>query len=119
LVDTRDIAEVAGAVLLDDTGRHDGQIYTPTGPRSIGMADVAATLAKELGRDVRYVPISEDAAREALLGFGMSPWLVGMTVEYMRAYAAGWGDFTTTHVHDITGKPARDFATFAREVWPR
>lgn len=119
LVDTRDIADMAAAVLLDGSERHDGQIYTPTGPGSVGMDEIADVLGKELGRDVRYVPISEDGAREALLGFGMSPWLVGMTVEYMRAYANGWGDFTTTHVKDVTGKPARDFRAFARELWPR
>jgi uncharacterized protein YbjT (DUF2867 family) len=119
LVDTRDIADVAAAVLLDESKRHDGKIYTPTGPQSIGMADVAATLGKVLARDVRYVPVSEEAAREAMLGSGMSPWMTGLLVEYMRAYASGWGDFTTPHVAEVTGKPARDFATFAREVWPR
>ncbi len=119
LVDVRDIADVAAAVLLDETSRHDGKIYTPTGPESISMKAVAEALAGHLGRSVQYVPLSEEAAREGFLGAGFSPWLAGMTVEYGVAYASGWGDFTTTHVKDVAGHEARSFATFAREQWPR
>jgi len=119
IVDTRDIASVAASVLLDESDRHDGKVYTPTGPRSINMAEAATEIGKVLGREVRYVPVSEEAAREAFLGMGLPPWLAGMTVEYCRAYTAGWGDFTTTHVEDVTGKPARSFATFVADSWPR
>ena len=64
VVDVRDVGAVGAAVLLDETGRHDGQIYTPTGPASIGMSTIAEDLGGHLGRAVRYVPLSEEAARE-------------------------------------------------------
>jgi len=119
LVDTRDVAEVGAAVLLDDSTRHDGKIYTPTGPASLSLGDAASELSRALGRTVRYVPVPDEAARSALTAMGISPWLAGMTVEYGRAYAAGWGDFTTSHVQDVLGRPARSFARFAEELWPR
>jgi uncharacterized protein YbjT (DUF2867 family) len=119
LVDTRDIAEMAAAVLLDESTRHDGKIYTPTGPETLGLAAVARELGDVLGRSVRYVPVPDEAFGASLLEFGMSPWLAGMTVEYGRAYAAGWGDFTTTHVKDVLGREPRSFARFVREAWPR
>jgi uncharacterized protein YbjT (DUF2867 family) len=119
LVDVRDIAEVAARVLLDDTGRHDGKIYTPTGPESLSLADVTAELGRATNRAARYVAVPDEAMRSSLLGFGVPPWIAGMTVEYGRAYAAGWGDFTTTHVADVLGRAPRSFGSFAREQWPR
>jgi uncharacterized protein YbjT (DUF2867 family) len=119
MVDARDVAEVAAAVLLDETGRHDGKIYTPTGPESLSLARAAAELGDALGRTVRYVPVPDEAVRASLTQLGLSAWLAGMTVEYGRAYASGWGDFTTSHVRDVTGREPRSFASFAREQWPR
>ena len=119
MVDVRDIAEVAARVLLDDTGRHDGKIYTPTGPESLSLADVTAELGRATNRAVRYVAVPDEAMRSSLLGFGVPPWIAGMTVEYGRAYAAGWGDFTTTHVADVLGRAPRSFESFVREQWPR
>lgn len=119
LVDVRDIAEVAARVLLDDSGRHDEKIYTPTGPEALSFADVTAELARATDRAVRYVPVSDEAMRTSLLGFGVPPWIAGLTVEYGRAYAGGWGDFTTTHVADVLGRPPRSFRSFACELWPR
>lgn len=118
-VDTRDIAEVAARIFLEAGDRHDGKIYTLTGPESLSLADAAARLSDVLGRSVRYVAVPDEAARAALLQAGLSPWLAGMTVEYGRAYASGWGDFTTSHVSDVLGRAPRSFLEFAREQWPQ
>lgn len=119
LVDTRDIADVAARIFLEPGERHDGKIYTPTGPASLSLSDAAAQLSQELGRTVNYTAVPDEAARAAMLQMGMSPWLTGMTLEYGRAYAAGWGDFTTSHVSDVLGRAPRSFAEFVREVWPK
>lgn len=119
MVDTRDIAALAAAILLDESGRHDGKIYTPTGPSSLDLTEVAAVLERVLERPVEYVAVPDEAARAGMLQAGLSAWLAGMMVEYGRAYASGWGDFTTTDVRDVVGRDARSFATFARELWPR
>ncbi|MET0793335.1 MAG: SDR family oxidoreductase [Polyangiaceae bacterium] len=119
LVDTRDIAAVAAAVLLDDSKRHDGQTYTPTGPQSLSMAEIAEQLAQATGHAVRFVSVPDEAVRAATIASGMSPWLSGMFVEYGRAYGSGWGDFTTRHVKDVTGREAHGISDFARDLWPR
>lgn len=118
-VDTRDISEVAARILLDPTERHDGKIYTPTGPESLTLEQAAEHLSSVVGRTVRYVAVPDEAARDAMIQMGMSPWLAGMSVEYGRAYAAGWGDFTTSHIKDVLGRAPRSFREFAREQWPR
>jgi uncharacterized protein YbjT (DUF2867 family) len=118
-VDTRDISDVAAQLFLEPGARHDGKIYTLTGPASLSLSDAAERLSAELGRPVNYVAVSDEQARAAMLQMGMSPWLAGMTVEYGRAYASGWGDFTTSHVSDVLGREPRSFAEFVRDVWPR
>jgi hypothetical protein len=37
-------------------------------------------------------------------------------MDYSKAYAEGWGDFTSRDVETITGKKARNFRQFFAEV---
>jgi len=115
MVDVRDIGEVAAKILLSAPDAHHGKIYTPTGPASISMTEAAAQLSEGLGKPVRYVPVPHDAARKSMLEMGMSHWLVGLLTEYATAYASDWGNFTTTHVQDITGRAPRSVLDFARD----
>jgi uncharacterized protein YbjT (DUF2867 family) len=115
MIDVRDIAECAARVLLDDPDRHHGRTYTLTGPRSLTFDEVAGHLSRALGRSVRYLPVSDDARRKALLGHGVPPWIADMLEEYAQAYASGWGDFTTATVADLLGRPPRDIADFVRD----
>ncbi|MET7299172.1 SDR family oxidoreductase [Embleya sp. NPDC005575] len=115
MVDARDIAELAAKVLTDGPNLHHARIYTPTGPRSIGFAEVAEQFERVLGTPIRYVPTTDDEREARLLGFGVPAWIVGMLTEYAQAYACGWGDFTTTDVEDVTGRRPRSVADFARD----
>jgi uncharacterized protein YbjT (DUF2867 family) len=54
-VDTRDIGDVAAAVLADPAAHHRAG-YTLTGPEAIGFDTVAALLTDALGRKIRYQP---------------------------------------------------------------
>jgi uncharacterized protein YbjT (DUF2867 family) len=114
MVDVRDVAAAAAAVLTSPEA-HDGQTYTLTGPASVSFDDVATALGTAIGRDVRYVPVSPDDARDALEGMGLGAWMADALGEYSVAYASGWGDFTTTAVSDITGRPPRGLDEFARD----
>lgn len=115
MIDVRDIATLAAHVLTEPADRHHGQIYTLTGPQSISFADVADQLGQAIGGTITYLPITDQAARTSMLEMGIPAWIVGMLVEYAQAYASGWGDFTTTDFHDVTGRPPRSFADFARD----
>ncbi|MDR7304224.1 SDR family oxidoreductase [Haloactinomyces albus] len=115
MIDVRDIAAVAAQVLIDGPERHHGRIYTPTGPESLSFGEVAERIGHLLGTEIRYVPTSDADAEKRLLGFGMPEWIIEMLTEYAQAYASGWGDFTTSDVHDVVGRPPRGFADFARD----
>jgi hypothetical protein len=65
---------------------------------------------------VRYVPISPDAAADAVRKMAGDEWQAEATRGYFRAYAADWGDFTTDWVRQISGHAARSFADFAHAI---
>ncbi|RNL83310.1 SDR family oxidoreductase [Halostreptopolyspora alba] len=115
MIDVGDVAECAARVLLDAPDRHHGETYTLTGPRSVTFGEVADHLSRALGRPVTYLPVSDDAKRGALLGYGVPEWIVDMLEEYAWAYASGWGDFTTDTVAKLLGHPPRDIADFVRD----
>ncbi|MEV0157729.1 SDR family oxidoreductase [Micromonospora sp. NPDC050686] len=115
MIDARDIAECAARVLLDDPDRHHGQTYTLTGPRSLTFDEVAHQMSLALDRSVTYLPVSDDAKRKTLLGYGVPTWIVDMLEEYAQAYVTGWGNVTTDTVADLLGRPPRDIADFVRD----
>ena len=82
------------------------------------MAAAAETLSRVLGKQVNYVALPQDAAQQAMLGFGLSRWFVGNVVDYGRVYSDGWGDFTTSDFKDVTGQEARSFKQFATDFAP-
>jgi uncharacterized protein YbjT (DUF2867 family) len=115
MIDARDIGEYAARVLTSAPDAHHGKVYTLTGPEAISMEQAAAQLGQGLGRPIRYVPVPHEAARQSMLELGMPAWLVGMMIEYGTAYAENWGNFTTPHVSELLGRPARSVLDFARD----
>lgn len=111
-IDTRDIADVAASVLT--TTGHAGQTYTLTGPRAITHDDIAAAIGEATGSPVAFhdlPPAHFAAALEAYL----PPWQLDGLVEDYAHYARGEAAALTSAVADLTGRPARDVADFARD----
>ncbi len=114
-IDVRDIADVAIAVLLDRGW--DGGIYDLTGPATLSFDDVARELSAALDREISCIALTPEQMQQAVLQKSGSAWFAGIMRDYATAYARGWGDFTTSFVQKITGRPARSVAQFAREVF--
>jgi uncharacterized protein YbjT (DUF2867 family) len=114
MIDARDVGVLAARV-IEDPSSHAGKIYNPTGPESSTMQDAAEVLGHVLGKPVQYVALPQDAARDAMLGFGLSRWFVGNVVDYGRVYSQGWGDFVTSDFAAVTGQRARSFKQFATD----
>ncbi len=113
MIDVRDIVDVAAKVLTE--AGHEGKTYGLTGPASISYHDIAAGLSKALGKEVKYVDVPLEAAREAMVGMGLPEWYADAYNEYNKAFSEGFGDFTTNDVKELTGHPARSYETFARD----
>jgi uncharacterized protein YbjT (DUF2867 family) len=114
MIDVRDIGDFAAAILRDPTP-HKGRTYTLTGPASISLRDVSAELEQVYGTPIAYQPVTPDDAYRSMLTAGLPAWIAAVTREYLTAYARGWGDYTTSTFTDVTSRPGRSFADFARD----
>jgi uncharacterized protein YbjT (DUF2867 family) len=111
MIDVKDIADFAVAILSAPPEEHAGKIYTITGPESLSVADAASILEV----DVQEIP--QQAAVDAMVGAGFSRFIAEVSGhEYFPAYAGGWGDYTTPDFTAVTGRPARPLAELAREL---
>jgi uncharacterized protein YbjT (DUF2867 family) len=107
-----DITDAAVAVLLDDTGQHDGQTYDLTGPQAMDFEEIAAILARRSGRDVRYHAETIDEAYASRAHYGAPDWMVEGWVSTYAAAAAGELELVTDHVQRVTGHPPQSFDEF-------
>lgn len=114
IIDVRDIAACAVSLLLN--GGHENKVFTPTGPKSISYYEMAKMIGEGLGKDVNYIPVSIEAVGDAIRP-SWGDWGANVMMEYSQAYSDGWGDFTTDDVKLITGKEARSFESFVKEVY--
>jgi len=120
IIDVRDIVDAAVAVLTSEVDKFEGKSFVLTGPTSVGFADVARTLSKVIGKDVRYVAVPHDAAKQSVVGMGIPQWIADGYAELSAGFARGFADRTTDHVQRLTGHAPRSFEHFARDfkaVW--
>ncbi|WP_371405292.1 NAD(P)H-binding protein [Kribbella sp. NBC_00662] len=112
MIHERDIAAVA--VLSFVNPGHVGQIYELTGPQALTQTEQVATIARAVGKDMHVVPLTEDAARQAMLDQGADPALAASAVSYWASLVGNPEPVTTT-VTELTGRPALTFADWAHE----
>ena len=110
-----DIARVAVHSLMKPE-QHIGKSYRPTGPRLISGKDAADSMARALGRTVRYQPVATHMFLKAALSQGFPTFQVAHFRHYAEeaqkgAYAIG---APTQHVLEVTGSQPEDFDTIAR-----
>jgi uncharacterized protein YbjT (DUF2867 family) len=117
-VDVRDIAAVAVAALTQDG--HAGRIYTITGPSALTREQVAEQLSAALGREVRYVPISDEQLQQGMRSAGIPETAVHQTSALFGNVRAGQTAAVTDDVQRVTGRPPIRFQQFANEhadIW--
>lgn len=113
-VDTRDVAGVARAVLLDEG--HGAETYTITGPEAISYGEATEILSDVLGRSLTFVSETMDEAWRRRRAAGDPVWLVAAQLAiagYQRA--GGPTERVTDTVERVTGSLAGSFEQFARD----
>ena len=117
-VDTRDIAAVA-VVTLTQPG-HAGKKYVITGSEALSYRQATEILAQAIGRPLVFIDEPFDQARARLSRAGQPAWLVDSLLA-IAAYqrAGGPTETITSVVADLTGRPPRTFAEFARDYAAR
>lgn len=101
MVDARDVARVAAAV-LQDPRPHRSCHYVLTGPEALAFPQVAEALARVLGKDVRHISPPAWLAK-LLLPLVMPRWQAQQAVELMQALGANAQAQTSQTVESLTG----------------
>jgi uncharacterized protein YbjT (DUF2867 family) len=109
LIHERDIADVAAGALTEDG--HAGERYVLTGPETITQAEQAREIGEAIGRNVRWEELSREEVKDHLAGIpegALDTW----------ANFVNTPEIVTSTVSEITGRPARPFAQWARDHAP-
>jgi uncharacterized protein YbjT (DUF2867 family) len=109
LIDPYDVASVAAEVLLSDG--HSGRVYPLTGPAALRPADRAQVLGSVLGRELRFVGLTDAEARAEMSAAMPSQYVDA----FLRFFADGMLDESTVlpTVADITGRTPHTFRQWA------
>ncbi len=113
MIDARDIAAVCVAALT--TEGHEGKAYEITGPEALSYYDVAEKLSAVTDKEVSYVDITPETAKQTMMKSGMPEWTADALNELYAFYRQGKGDQVTTIVKEVTDKDPRAFIDFAAE----
>lgn len=113
-IDVNDIVDIAVEALTTD--KHVGKLYEVTGPRLLTFYDLAAEISKATGREITYVPVSITDYEAALLQEGVPAEFAKELIRLISAVMDGRSSQTTNGVQQALGRPARDFADYAKEI---
>ena len=113
-----DIASVVVGALIDPA-THAGKTYRPTGPDLMSPNDIAATMAKVLGRQVKYQDISPKMMFKAMKAIpppGFSDSAYSMLKTYSDEYRRGTFAINapTQDVEIVGGREPENFESIAR-----
>ena len=113
-VDADDIADVAVAALTDR--RHSGQLYELTGPRALTFAAAINEIARATGRDIRYLTITPEAYRAALVEAQVPDNVIDLILYLFCTVLDGRNEAVGDGVQRALGRPARDFNEYVKRT---
>ena len=110
-VDVRDIAAVAAKALT--SAGHEGKAYEVTGPEALSYGEVARKLSAAVGREIKYIAITPEQQRDAMLKAGVPQYAADAILDLQRYYDAGNAARVSPGVERVTGRKAASFDQFA------
>ena len=120
-VDADDIADVVAKVLLDDS--YNGETITVTGPRKLTFKNLVDYMAKGIGKEIQYIPISIEEFGEGMKAAGLPDSYVWL-FSYLFKEVLGnpENQDISQDVKQVLGREATDFEeyvtkTVATGVW--
>lgn len=113
-VDVRDIAAVNVDILLNPE-KYRNQTLTITGPKALSYAEAVAVLNDVLGKDAKYVAVSDEDAIKAMTEMKFPEFLIDLMIDLNKCIREGFAEATTTTVKDVTGNDAISFEQFVHD----
>jgi len=112
-VDARDIAAVAVTALTEKG--HENQTYPITGGQALDCNELCSILSEVTGKEVRYVDVPLDAAKQGMMGAGLPEKLADMMNELYALGPDGHLAYIMDTVEKVSGRPPRTFRQFAED----
>ena len=112
IVHEADIAAVAASALTEDG--HAGKTYTITGPEVLTPRDMVRTIGATIGRDIKFVELTEAEAREEWRAQGFPDEIIEFFV-WAHGNTPPIGYTIVPTVEQVTGRAPRTFAQWASE----
>ncbi len=113
LIDARDIADAAVAVLTEPG--HLGLAYTLTGAEALTYGECAEVMSRLLGREIRYTAPSPQAFARFMAGCGHPPAFVAVMQSIYLVAKLRMAATITGDLEHLTGRPPRTFEEFVRD----
>ena len=117
-IDVRDIAAVGFEALTKS--KYEGKAFTLTGKEALNYFQVCEKISGAAGKEIRYVPLSEEQAVESLRSGGIPQELIDRWTEFYRKVRQGFCAPVTSDVEEILHRPPILFDQYAAdyaEVW--
>lgn len=108
-----DLAEGAAEVLLNGKA---GETYDLAGDESWTLADFAAEVSRQTGRDVTYVDMSEEDYAASLEPVGLPPYVCKVIANSAHATSLGALENNSRTLSRLIGRPTTPIATTIREA---
>lgn len=113
-IDIDDIADVVVAALMEPGLRN--RLLEVTGPRAMSFAECVAEISAAAGYSVRLVEVPLDAYIQALKDQDLPEYLTELLRELFTDLFDGRNAYTAEGVREALGRPATDFAEYARKT---
>lgn len=113
-VDVEDVADVAVAALTQPG--HSRKLYELTGPRALTFADAIAKIAKATEREIRYVSITPQEYRAAMLEAQVPADIVDLVLYLFDTVLDGRNTPVADGVQQALGRPASDFSKYVQRT---
>jgi uncharacterized protein YbjT (DUF2867 family) len=113
-IDIDDIADVVVAAFMEPGLRN--RLFEVTGPRAMTFAECVDEISNAAGYPVRLVQLPLEAYIEALRDQDVPEYLVELLRELFTDLFDGRNAYTAEGVLEALGRPATDFAEYARKA---
>ena len=115
-IDIRDIAGIVVKTLTDNgNNRHNGKVYTITGPEALSHYQVAEILSNATTKKINYVDIPEDEFQRRKKEIGLNDWWLNLMIEAFYSFRKGYHSQVSSTVEKVTGKKPISFSQFAKD----
>ncbi|MFI9009857.1 NAD(P)H-binding protein [Actinosynnema sp. NPDC053489] len=116
-IDVADVAEVAAIALTEDG--HAGRVYDLSGAEALTFAQAVAVIGADLGREVEYVPVSQEDYEADLVEFGVPADYAHFIGDLVGCIRLGTSGDVTDAFQRVTGRPPVAFADFVKDAASR